>query len=220
MTLTAACVFVRGEYPYTLDYVTRLRAMVQRWIDRPFRFVCLTDQPELMPPGVEPVAIAKLPGLAFWSKLELFNPARDFTGRVLYLDLDTLIVDHLDAIVDYPAPFAITADPVRPGQRTVDRFGRAIVRRFNSSVMVWDAGTQDDLFTEWSPAVADRISGDQCWIGERKPDAAAMPREWFPRISELREIKRPAGRVVLVKHPKNHLAVREFPWIAPLWGAA
>ena len=43
---TVACVFVRGHVPFTAEYVTRLAAMVKRWMDRPYQFVCLTDSPE------------------------------------------------------------------------------------------------------------------------------------------------------------------------------
>lgn len=216
--MTVACVFVRGEYPYTVDYVRRLQAMVTRWIDRPYRFVCLTDRPELLPASVEPIPVRKLAGFAPWTKLELFNPMRQWTGRVLYLDLDTLIVAPLVPIVEWPASFAITADPV--GRRGRDSFGRRIVRRFNSSVMVWDGGTRTELFTAWTPAVAARLSGDQDWIGERMPNAATMPRAWFPRISECPTGSPASAKVILVKVPKNHLAAERFPWVTPLWGAA
>lgn len=219
--LTVACVFVLGEYPYTPDYVIRLRAMVARWIDRPVRFVCLTDRPWLLDASIDTIAIEKLPGFAPWSKLELFNPVRQWLGRILYLDLDSLIVAPLAPIVDVPAAFAITADPPRVGQKPRDSFGRAIVRRFNSSVMVWDGGTQTDLFTAWTPSVAERLSGDQDWIGERLPEAHTLPRAWFPRVSELHGEPPPdRAKVVLVKVPKNHLAAERWPWFAPFWGAA
>jgi hypothetical protein len=220
--LTVACVFVRGEYPYTVEYVERLYAMVRRWLDRPFRFVCLTDQPEAMPPGVEAIPIATLPEcFAYWAKLELFNPRRAWPGRVLYLDLDTLVVAPLAPLVDFDALFALTADPPREGQKSTDRYGRQIVRRFNSSVMVWDGGTQTSLYTDWRPSVAARLSGDQCWIGEHAPSAVGMPRRWFPRLSEVTGPPfDPHVKVVLSKHPKNHVAVASRPWFAPLWGAA
>lgn len=223
--ITVACVFVEGEYPYTVEYAVRLEAMVRRWLDRAFRFVCLTDRPALLrPEGIETIAIEKLAGFAPWSKLELFNPARAWAGRVLYLDLDSLIVAPLDPIVDAPAPFVITADPWSKKNRVRDSFGRAIVRRFNSSVMAWDGGTHTDLYTRWTPAVAARLSGDQDWIGECLPDAISMPREWFPRLSELQG-QPPGGyaKVVLAKVPKNHIAAYQYPWapwFAPLWGAA
>lgn len=221
MSLTVACLFVRGEYPYTVDYVRRLKAMVATWIDRPFRFACLTDQPEAMPAGVDPIQVTRLAGFAYWTKLELFNPARNWPGRVLYLDLDTLIVGPLAPIVDYPVVFALTADPPRPGHKTRDSFGRAIVRKFNSSVMAWDGGTQKHLFAAWTPAVADRLSGDQDWCAERCPMAAGMPRAWFPRLSEVRQPPfAPDVKVILSKHPKNHVAAEQHPWFEPLWGDA
>lgn len=225
--LTVACVWVAGEFPYSIDYVRRLRSMVARWIDRPFRFVCLTDRPELATvEGVEPIAVEKLAGFAPWTKLQLFNPARGFTGRVLYLDLDSLVIAPLAPIIDFPAPFVVTADPAsmhRP--RRLDSFGRAIVRKVNSSVMVWDAGTHASLYDKWSPPVAQRLSSDQDWIGEQLPRAAEMPRAWFPRISELSipnsvavaPILPADAKVVLVKVPKNVEAAEKWPWFDEAW---
>jgi hypothetical protein len=222
MPLTVACLFVQGEYPYTTEYVWRLYDMVLRWAGRDFRFVILTDQPDHVDfQEFHTVGIQKLPGLAYWSKLELFNPARDWTGRVLYLDLDTAIVGPLDPIIDVPHRFAITSDPPDPDRpRTHDRFGRLIVRRFNSSVMVWNAGAHPELYTDWTPAVAERLSGDQDWIAEQLPGAATLPRGWFPRISECATLAPSAAKVVLVKHPKNHLAVDHprWPWLRQYWG--
>lgn len=222
--ITVCCLFVRGEYPYTIEYVARLLAMVERWIDRRFRFVCLTDQPEAMPPGVEAIRVERLAGFAYWTKLEVFNPAHGWSGRMLYLDLDTLIVAPLAPVIEYAtpfAPFAITSDPPRPRQKPRDSYGRAIIRRFNSSVMVWDAGTQDYLYTHWTPAVAERLSGDQDWIGEQADNAVGMPRAWFPRLSEVGAPPfDPDVKVILSKFPKNDVARRRYDWFEPLWGAA
>jgi hypothetical protein len=216
--LTVACVWVRGEYPYTVEYVTRLRAMVERWIDRDFTFCCLTDRPEELLSPVIAIPVTKLAGFAPWTKLELFNPTRAWPGRVLYLDLDSLIVAPLAPILDYPAPFAITADPPRPGQKPRDSYGRAIVRRFNSSVMAWDGGTHTELFTRWTPEASKRLSGDQDHIGEQLPDAAALSRDWFPRISELKgEPPREPAKVVLCKVPKNAIAAAQFEWVREVW---
>jgi len=219
---TVACVFVKGNYPYTLQYVVRLERMARRYLLRPFRFVCLTDQAAAVrAAGIEPIAVARLDvEQAYWHKVHLFNPEHGLTGRVLFLDLDVLVVAALDPIVDHPAPFVITADPPRDGQAARDKFGRRIVRKFNSSVMAWAGGTHAHLFHDWSPAVADELSGDQDWIGEQYPDAATLPAEWFPRISSIgaRGHIPEAAKVVLVKTPKNHLAAAQFPWFEPLWG--
>ena len=219
-SLTVTCVYVQGEYPYTPDYVTRLHAMVTRWMDRPFRFVCLTDRPWMFQLPVETVPVTKLAGFAPWTKLELFNPSMEWSGRVLYLDLDSLVVAPLAPIVDWPATFAITDDAQSKRSKMHDSFGHRIVRRFNSSVMVWNGGTHTELYTSWTPDQVDRLSGDQDWIGERLPDAATLPREWFPRFSELTGPPSPPAKVVLMKVPKNHLAMQYASWVEPLWGAA
>jgi hypothetical protein len=233
--LTVACVFVRGPYPYTAEYVVRLDRMVRRYFARPFRFVCLTDRGEELPAGIETIQIASLAGVVppngvgYWNKLRLFDPAIGLTGRVLYLDLDSLIVAPLDPIVDVPATLALTADAlvVERAHLVTDRYGRRLVRRFNSSVMVWDGGTHQDLWTRWTPSVAQAVSTDQDWIGEQATDATGMPIDWFPRISQLRRdpmfdatgAPMPTSAiVVLTKKPKNHVVMAQTSWFDALWG--
>ena len=97
----------------------------------------------------------------WWAKVSLFGPGR-FEGRVLYLDLDVTITGELDDLADFPATFAIIDDWNRPG--------------FNSSVMAWDAGVADHLFTEFEPSVMNRLHGDQNWVEEIMPQAATFSR--------------------------------------------
>lgn len=214
--LTIACVWVNGHVFFERLYVHKLQAMCHRWIERPFRFVCLTDRLEQVPPGVEAIQIpspGKLKG--WWSKVELFNPQHGLTGRVLYLDLDTLIVNTLDDIIDFPAPFALAPH----GGTFNGKDGLQVVKRFNSSVMVWDAGTQDHIYTNWVPKVAQRLWGDQDWIGEQCPFAEAMPAQWFPRLSELKgDPPLVSAKVVLAKTPKNVEAAQSLLWFHEAWG--
>lgn len=219
--LTVSCVFVRGPYPYTPEYVVRLEAMCRRWIDRPFEFVVFTDQPERFPGFTrKQIEVGPHPADGYWGKVQVFDPRWKLTGRCLYLDLDSLIVAPLDPIIDAPAQFALTEDALVQERQHLDRdrYGRQLVRRFNSSVMVWDGGTQDHLARNWSPAVAERLSTDQDWIGEQCPEAMALPLAWFPRISQVRPPWPDEAKVVLVKKPKNHEAVKRWPELAAWWG--
>ncbi len=212
--LTVACVWVNGHLPYPVEYVSKLHAMARRYISRPFTFVCLTDMPAKVPADVIPVGVPNPnPLKGWWSKVELFAPGR-FAGRVLYLDLDTLVVDAIDDVIDYHAPFALA-----PHAGTFNgKGGLQVVKRFNSSVMVWDAGTQDALYRNWSKDVSERLHGDQDWIGEQCPDAAAMPLEWFPRLSELQGLPPTApAKIVLVKKPKNTIAAKTYDWFREAW---
>lgn len=215
MTVTIACVMVRGHVKFTPVYVERLLGMVAKNIDRPYRFVCLTNQPEAMPSGVEPIPIVHSQSLkGWWAKINLFKPGM-FSGRVLYLDLDVLIVAPLAPIIDYPARMALVPDgaPNFEGQG-----GLKTVHRYNSSVMVWDAGIADGLFNSWNPAVAERLWGDQDYIGEQMPSEVTMPVTWFPRISAVQPPWPADTKVVLVKKPKNHLAAQRWKWFEEAWG--
>lgn len=225
--LTIACVFVRGPYPYTVEYVVRLERMVRRFLQRPFRFVCFTDQPEAFRAPIETIRIpAHLPGcpqaIGYWNKVQLFNPAHGLTGRVLFLDLDVLVVADLAPLVDYPAPVALAADELaldRPAIG-VNAVGLTIVRKFNASAMAFDPAAAAALWTAWTPDVTRRLQSDQDWYGERLPDAAAMPVSWFPRLSKIAGPPfDAAAKVILAKKPKNHVAARQWPWFAERWCA-
>lgn len=214
---TVACVFVQGHVPFTSEYVIRLASMVRRWMDRPYRFVCLTDKktPEPFGPGIEAIQIPwSREFYGWWAKISLFRADIGLTGRVLYLDLDTLVVNALAPILDFPAPFAL----VPHSGKFEGMNGRAVVKRFNSSVMAFDAREQSHIAEQWSPDVAARLHGDQDWIGEISTDAATMPLEWFPRISEIRNAALPASaKVVLCKSPKNVKAANLYPWVKQAW---
>ena len=104
-----ACVYWKGkfrnrEFVYTSEWVLRLQAMVRKWLPMEHTFVCLTN---VEIPGCNVIPLQHhWPG--WWSKLELFRP--DLFGkedRVLYLDLDVVVVASLEPLVNYPARFAI-----------------------------------------------------------------------------------------------------------------
>ena len=220
--VTVACVWVQGNVPYSSDYVSRLQAGVRRHLRRPHTFVCLTDQPwALRDVATIPIqGPGDLPG--WWSKVKLFDHTLGWSGRVLYLDLDSLVVGDLDPLLDFDASFALLPH----GGSFQGRAGLKVVPRFNSSVMVWDAGAwaPSDLWTDWTPGVARRLWGDQDWIGERYPHAATLPGTWCPRLSDITAAGGPPfaseTRVILSKKPKNHVAAAQYPWFDVLWRAA
>lgn len=216
--ITVACVLVSGHVGYTPEYVANLRAMVDRHLREPCRFVCFTDAPVSVA-GVEPIPVERMPGFGWWSKLHLFRPDNGLKGRVLYLDLDVLVVGDLAPVVHVDSTFALLPDG---GSTFQPKDGRRVVKRFNSSVMVFDAGSEDGLWSAFTPAVADRLWGDQDWIAECRPGADMLPIEWFPRLSSIG----PSGaipaeaRVVLAKKPKPAVAAQRWPWFAERWRVA
>ena len=101
----------------------------------------------------------------FWAKISLFEPGR-FKGRVLYLDLDVTIKGKIDDLANHPSPFVTIQDWFRFG--------------FNSSVMSWDAGCADHVFTDfdYDRDVPNFKGGDQSWIMHKMPSAAKFPQAW------------------------------------------
>ncbi len=95
--------------------------------------------------------------------------------------------------------------------------------------MVWDAGTHAEIWSRWTPAVAERLSTDQDWIGEQAIDAQGLPVAWFPRLGQvvLDEGFAASGgpmpvdaKVLITKKPMNEIAMRRWPWFGQLWGAS
>ena len=150
--LTVAAVCVPGGI-YNLSHVDRLFAQVRKHLSIPFKEHVITESDK---PG-------------WFAKIDLFQPDR-FTGRVLYLDLDSSVIGSLDEIAMYPSPFSII--------RNFKEMKEPDKARFNSSVMSWDAGEADHLYTNFTPDVMDRMNGDQDWISEQIPYADTFPKNW------------------------------------------
>lgn len=224
--IKVVCVMVRANVPYTTDYVVRLRNAVRRTLPRNHEFVVITDQPFQVglefkkDRDVKVIPHAHLAGIpGWWAKLQVFR----LTGPVLYLDLDVLTVASLAEVVDFPLGDAAIA--LVPHAGTFEgRDGKKVVKNYNSSIM-WmpEASRLRFLHDEWDIGVANRLWGDQDWIGERLQDTAVkMPLEWFPRLSEIsqyrgRPIIPPEAKIILCKKPKNHEAAAKWAWFREMW---
>lgn len=146
LRITVACVNAGNYLGRGSEYVERLRDGVAEHLSLPHRF-------EVFEPH-EP---------SWWAKLALFEPGSFPLGeRVLYLDLDTVVSGDLLDIAVTPGAFCCLRDFYRP-------WG------LGSGVMLWTAGTCDDIAEEWHALDRPRLSGgDQMWIETRRPDAVRM----------------------------------------------
>lgn len=85
---------------YGPEYVNRLFNMVARNTTLPFKFVCFTDDAKGLLPEIDarPLPQMDLPPdkERGWRKLSLFRKDVGLEGRVLFLDLDTVIVGNID----------------------------------------------------------------------------------------------------------------------------
>lgn len=128
--LGVVCLKWGDKYPP--DHVNRLHRMVRRHLRREHAFFCLTDNPEGLDEGVAVLPLPDLQLVGWWNKLWLFSADFPLRGRVLFLDLDLVILRDLDALVDFEAErlFVSIADYVHE-------------REFNTSVFHWQAGAPE-----------------------------------------------------------------------------
>ena len=92
---------------YGPHYVNALYKGVSRHLHRPFRFVCVTEDPAGLVPGVETAPIPPNPGMrGKWPNvfLKLLVTADGFAGLqgpTLFCDLDIAITGDIDCFFDY-----------------------------------------------------------------------------------------------------------------------
>ena len=185
--LTVACVEWGNYCGRGAEYVKRLQSMVARHLHQPHRFECL--QPDVGLTG-------------WWNKIELFKPGR-FEGRVVFFDLDTVIVDSIDALV---------ADK---GILHLKHWGWTR-NDYNSSVMVWDAGEHADIYERFTPEVPKQYRGDQDWMTalggwpEIKP-GLCVSNKYHCRHGV------PEGAAVVCFHGAKKPHIFESGWVTEHW---
>lgn len=166
--LNIAC--VKWGDKFSPDYVNILYDMCRRNLPEGYkgRFVCFTDNPDGLDEGVD---VEELPSglIGYWNKLALFQEhAFEKGDRVLYLDLDTIVIGKLDDIVKYEGDFAILRDEYR-GSGT-----------FQSSIMAWEAGKYTFLWDRWvEGGRPEIIATDQAWLEQTVPQATIL-QDVFP----------------------------------------
>ena len=99
---------VRAGNKYSADYVMKLKRAVERHLTVPHKFVCLTDDPDSVDCNTLPIPL-NLPG--WWGKLALFSDL--ISERILFFDLDTILVGNIDEFASYQGDLAI----IRPFYR-------------------------------------------------------------------------------------------------------
>ncbi len=214
--------------------VNLLYRMVERFTERPHRFVCLGEQDRGLDAGIEhrPLPTLRLGAdepPSPWRKLSVFSPeVADLEGPVLFLDLDVLITGGLDVFFEHPGRFCIIEN--------WSTRGRGIG---NSSVFRFEPGAHVELFERFAadPAAAmascdneqtyaSRAIGELTWWPEpwvRSFKVHAAP--WGP-MRLVRTAQLPEGCRILAFHgypkpdearrghwPKSRFGLKPVPWI-------
>ena len=157
--ITVACVFWGDKF--SEDYVYNLKSMVERNTAVPHQFVCFSDR-ELE--GIKTVKL--IPGYeGWWNKMQMFNTDFKLGNRVVYLDLDTLIVDNIDWLLEYDGTFMGIEDLGAVNEHQPELKGR-----LQSGVMSWDYRLNSHLWNRFtSSGESQRYRGDGEYLNHIVP---------------------------------------------------
>jgi hypothetical protein len=214
MNVIVACVRAGTLYPF--EYVTKLRNMVGRHLKVPFELVCFTDQAEQCE-GATFIDTSQSGLTGWWQKLLLFEPSWRGHNRVIYLDLDTVIVGDITPLARVPGEFAILETPVR-------KIDPRYPCKFNSSVMTIGGGMAAFVWTAFSRRQEELVArhdryGDQACIEELYPSAPFLQR-LLPKgfFCNYRDITALAPNAAVVNfggaHKPHNCPIR---WVQEQW---
>ncbi len=176
-------VCVKWGTAYGPEYVNRLYGMVSRNITGRFRVVCLTDDAT----GIRPeVATFDLPQLGCappersagkWRKLVLWDAhlpqLTGLVGPVLFIDLDSVIVDNIDDYFTWGSPHDVIA--AQNWAKPLHRLGQTSVFRFPSG----GAAVLLQAFRANPQAIADRYGFEQHYVTAMAPGGLKFwPSAW------------------------------------------
>lgn len=207
---------LRWGEAYSLDYVTRLRNMINRHYGGPKRIICLTDKPTPID-GVDMVDVAAYGLPKWWSKMLLFDPSIR-GGNCVYFDLDTVILKDLTPLVAFREPFAICENFTRLAGHT------RWPCRYGSCVMRFDATFGLHVFEAFlrnrEKLMAEGVSyGDQYIIEKLVPHALLLqdhlPSGFFQGYRTFTSDAPSATVAIFAGRNKPHNS--PFEWVRKEW---
>jgi len=158
-----ACV-IHGD-AYDWIYVERLYNMLKANCSYEIRMHVFTESTRNVPAPYIKHVLTEWPGISghrksWWYKMQMFN-SEHFRGRLLYLDLDTVITKNLDWMWD-------TSEEYFWSIRDFKYLWRPSWQGLNSSVMLWDTQKYHWIWDKFSSqninAIVRLFHGDQDFL--------------------------------------------------------
>lgn len=207
-------VCVKFKPAYTSEYVNALYRACKKNLTVPFRFICFTDDPEGHDEGIDNFISEKKDCLkGWWNKLHMFKRGV-LEGRVLYFDLDTVILKNIDDIANFDFDFGILRDFY---------FGR-VRNKYGSGIMAFKAEKYYHVWDEYEKeGMPQEIKGgDQVYLEKFLIDPVIL-QDKFPGIQSLKVEKyhhgqplKPEARIICFHgKPKPHEV--NYNWIKESW---
>jgi len=163
---------------YGSHYVNTLFSAVRRNTQRPLRFVCITDDPTGIDPGVEikPLPEFTLPkvfrGHPFRRMFIFDRELYDLEGDVLHFDLDVVITSSIDPLFDYAptSTFCVAENWTQRGQG----IGNMSVFRFRVGEHVNIA----KMFADDPLAQRKKYRNSQTFVSRNIKEMTFYPPQW------------------------------------------
>ncbi len=171
---------------YGPEYVNRLKSMMTKHCTRPFKMWCYTDDFYGIDYDIEIIGIPENEMLeGWWNKVGIFKRTMPYTGRCLYLDLDTVIQNNIADLIDFETRYLCGVYTYWNDISTDGDYRYSTLRwklPFNSSVMTWDAEScywiWDRFWLEHNEFIM-KYYGDDKFLGNEVLDWKTFPKGWI-----------------------------------------
>lgn len=131
-------VCVKWGKKYGPDYVNKLyRGVLKFLTEVPFDFTCFTENPEGLEEGILVIPLAEN-WTGWWGKATLFSEI-GIEGRMLYIDLDTVITGSLNDLARYSGNFAVMGTADLECEKAKDGY--------NTSIIAWNSEFGKEIYT-------------------------------------------------------------------------
>ena len=153
----------------------------------------------------------------WWSKIELFRTGLVDTDRIMYFDLDTVILSNIDILTKQDYDF-IALQPFNPAKRDHPYL-------MASGIMSWrNHGAFDFLYDQFDKIVdIKRFRGDQDYIGNQLIEKNKKFNHWQLLVSGIYSFKRncikkvPADAKIVCFHGNPRPYNVEEKWVKENW---
>lgn len=127
---------------FDAEYVNKLFYGVRRNTTLPFTFNCFTEDATGLDYNIKVHSLPNKNIEGWWYKLYLFSDEINIDGRVLYIDLDTLITDNIDDYIKHDNGFVVLQDL----WAKKDNVGSALMSfEVGKHKHIWDAFIKDPV---------------------------------------------------------------------------
>ena len=160
---------------YSVEYVNILYSMAMRHNTSAIKFACITENPTGMHPDIVHIPLPHHKLTGWWFKPWVFSNEFPLTGDIMFMDLDLVIIDNMDALWEFsPVSFCIIRDFVRVFNPAHNKFNSSVFRfRSGEYRRLWDKIVKDLTLIQ-------QYRGDQDYITDEITDNFSFwPDEWI-----------------------------------------